>query len=446
MASISREPNGRRRIQFTAADGRRRSIRLGKVTQKQAEAVKVRIERLVAAGITGHAVDDETARWAASLDDALAEKLSRAGLIAERHYATLGPFLEDYFCKRIDVKPSTLEVWGHTRRNLLEFFGTGKPLRDITAGDAAEWRLYLIGLPLADTTVRKRCGFAKQFFAAASKKRLVTENAFIDLPSSARGNPSRFYFVTREEAAKVLDACPDAEWRLIFGLARYGGLRCPSETLKLRWEDVNWAENRFTVHSPKTEHHPGGESRVVPIFPELRPLFEAAWEASKPGAEYVITRYRDTRTNLRTQLRRIIRRAGLAPWTKPWVNLRSTRETELVESHPLHVVCAWIGNSQPIAAKHYLQVTDEHFAKAIRNSSPGDQGGAESGSPVVQNAAQQPAAAFRKEPQGSTQITRRSGVMPIPASICDVVQSHQAEGRGLEPPTGYPAPDFESGR
>ncbi len=32
----------------------------------------------------------------------------------------------------------------------------------------------------------------------------------------------------------------------------------------------------------------------------------------------------------------------------------------------MHVVCRWIGNSQPIAAKHYLQVTDEHFEKAVR--------------------------------------------------------------------------------
>ena len=34
----------------------------------------------------------------------------------------------------------------------------------------------------------------------------------------------------------------------------------------------------------------------------------------------------------------------------------------------MHVVCQWIGNSQPIAAKHYLQVTDDHFAKALRNA------------------------------------------------------------------------------
>jgi len=28
------------------------------------------------------------------------------------------------------------------------------------------------------------------------------------------------------------------------------------------------------------------------------------------------------------------------------------------------VVCAWIGNSQAVARKHYLQVTEEHFERA----------------------------------------------------------------------------------
>ena len=71
--------------------------------------------------------------------------------------------------------------------------------------------------------------------------------------------------------------------------------------------------------------------------------------------------------NLRTQLIRIIRRAGLEPWPKLFQNLRSTRETELAEEYPMHVVCAWIGNTKSVAAKHYLQVTDEHFRKAAQN-------------------------------------------------------------------------------
>jgi hypothetical protein len=35
----------------------------------------------------------------------------------------------------------------------------------------------------------------------------------------------------------------------------------------------------------------------------------------------------------------------------------------------MHVICAWIGNSEPVAAKHYLQVTDKHFMAAAGGSS-----------------------------------------------------------------------------
>jgi len=48
--------------------------------------------------------------------------------------------------------------------------------------------------------------------------------------------------------------------------------------------------------------------------------------------------------------------------------MRSSRETELAQKYPLHVVTAGIGNSAMIAAKHYLQVTEEDFAKAAKDS------------------------------------------------------------------------------
>lgn len=57
-------------------------------------------------------------------------------------------------------------------------------------------------------------------------------------------------------------------------------------------------------------------------------------------------------------------KAQLKPWPKLFQNLRSSRETELTQKFPLHVVCAWMGNSQAVAAKHYLQVTDDHFKAA----------------------------------------------------------------------------------
>jgi hypothetical protein len=121
------------------------------------------------------------------------------------------------------------------------------------------------------------------------------------------------------------------------------------------------------VHSPKTEHLENGGDRWVPLFPELRPILAEAFELAPEGTLYVINRCRDSNTNLRTQLQRIIRRAGLTAWPKLFHNLRASRETELAAQFPIHVVCAWIGNTEMIAAKHYLQVTETHYEQAAQN-------------------------------------------------------------------------------
>lgn len=46
--------------------------------------------------------------------------------------------------------------------------------------------------------------------------------------------------------------------------------------------------------------------------------------------------------------------------------MRASRQTELEETVPTHVVCRWLGNSPKVAQKHYLQVTDSHFEKAVQ--------------------------------------------------------------------------------
>ncbi|MCX5653722.1 MAG: hypothetical protein NTY65_03615 [Planctomycetota bacterium] len=98
----------------------------------------------------------------------------------------------------------------------------------------------------------------------------------------------------------------------------------------------------------------------------------------------MITRYRHTNQNLQTKLRRTLRKAGVTPWPKLYQNLRSTRQTELADRFPVHVVCAWLGNSAPVAMKHYLQVTDEHFRQAAQEA--------------VQKAVQPPSAATCQNP------------------------------------------------
>ena len=51
MASIGREHGGLR-ILFVSPDGKRKTLRLGKVSRRQVEAVKVKVEALLAAAIT----------------------------------------------------------------------------------------------------------------------------------------------------------------------------------------------------------------------------------------------------------------------------------------------------------------------------------------------------------------------------------------------------------
>ena len=53
---------------------------------------------------------------------------------------------------------------------------------------------------------------------------------------------------------------------------------------------------------------------------------------------------------------------GLFAWPDLLKNLRKTRQTELTNHFPQHVVCAWLGNSEKVAEQHYLHVTDGHMA------------------------------------------------------------------------------------
>jgi len=431
MASILKHPNGRRSIQFLDRDGKRHTIGLSKTSDRNAQAVRLRIEALVSASLSDGLPDDETARWVANLADKLADRLARAGLIPERARETLGAFLDAYSIARADVKGSTRTVYSHAVRNLKAYFGEDRDLRSISEGDALEWSRWLTTHEkLGFQTVRRRCGLAKQFFGHAVKKRLLDRNPFIELKAATGGNPAKYRFITRETTQAIIDACPDAQWRAIVALARYGGLRCPSEILTLTWDRIDWERDRINVYSPKTERYPGGANREIPLFLELRPYLDALWERAKPGEPRVITRYEyhGQQTNLRTQFDRIVRQAGFEPWPKAWQNLRSSRETELAETWPLHVVTAWIGNSEPVARKHYLQVTAEHFERAVR-AAPG-------AAPEAESAAKSAADTARQEKTEETQNPTDSKVTASGVFSRLLLSTPQVGPAGLEPATG----------
>ncbi len=210
---------------------------------------------------------------------------------------------------------------------------------------------------------------------------------------------------------------------------------CPSEHLAIRWGDVDWENNRISVPSPKTEHLPGGSYRTLPLFPEMCPYLEAAFDQAKAGTEFVINRYRCKNQSFRTQFQIILRRAGVKAWEQLFHNLRASRETELTEKHPLHVVCDWIGNSAIIASRHYLQLMDDHFAKALEIDP--DQSGAECGALSVitgpQNTAQHSSAEGSKKVKKVKKPQENRAQVPPAAATCSAVQDYSIPRRGVEP-------------
>jgi hypothetical protein len=175
------------------------------------------------------------------------------------------------------------------------------------------------------------------------------------------------------------------------------------------------------VASPKTEHHEGKDSRDRPIFPErAKPLHEV-FDQAEDRAEYVIVRYCRANCNLRTQRKRILKRAGLEPWPRLLQNLRSTRETELAGEYPLHVVTYWIGNTAWIAAKHYLQIPDEIYEKAAQNAA---------------HAAQQALAVVCTESHKDPQESPINADFAVIGAEIGFAQNEPVEAGGFEPQKG----------
>ncbi len=399
MASISTDANGNHKVQFTNCNGKRKTVYLGGMPMKDVKEVRTKIKALNAATLSKSDPDREVSRWVGEIPDWLAKKLAGVGLIAPREKriedaTNIDAFISRYLIERVDLKPSTVVQLQQVQNNLRKFVGDKMTLREFTAGHADAFKASLTST-MADNSVRRNLGRSRQFFEAAVRKRLIDCTPFAHLKGLAsKGNAERFQFVTLAETKKVIDAAPDAQWRLIIALARYGGLRTPSETLALKWSDIDWVRQRIRVPSPKTERC-GKSFREIPLFPELVPYLEDVDELAAKGTEYVVTRYRDASQNLRTTMLKIIRRAGLEPWERVFQNLRASRQTELSQHFPAHVVCGWMGNSEAVAGEHYLHTTEDDFQKATQNPT---QSGAE-----------------MSETGGNTQPTRSSENAKAPA-------------------------------
>jgi integrase len=371
MASVNKDSKGRWRVQFKI--GKRHTLRLGRqISEKAANEVGRHIDQILESRKHGLAVPADTVMWIANLPNELRLQLVQMKVIEDtgsRAVSTLGGFLSEYLRSRTDIEAGTKSNLETAKRWLIEFFGEQRQLDSITPGEADEYRVWLGSEgKQAPNTVKRLCGRAKQFFRAALRRRVIRENPFQDMKKLIVGaSPrERIKDIDAVTVQRVLDACPNAHWRAIFALARYGGMRVPSEIVLLRWGDIDWTNGTILVNCQKTKGHEGKELRITPLFPELRRELEA-WRAEAPkDREFVLKAAISPKTNLRTGLIKILKRAGIKPWPKLYQNLRSSRVRELRnQGFRENIVAQWLGHSVKIADEHYDQITDDQFRRAI---------------------------------------------------------------------------------
>jgi len=447
MASLNRDKgrNGTTllRIQFVDGSGDRRAIRLGAVPVKVAQEVLRRVEELVATQVAGVAHSADLAGWLRDLPDDTHGKLAAVGLVTPRVAAdvvTLERLLLS-FVEKASVKAGTLAAYKQTLDSLLEFYGPQKPITAITTEDADGWRNWIAkdkkgqkrttaDNRLAPATQAKRIMVAKQAFHKAVRWGLLVKSPFADLRAGSQVNVSRSFYVSAEVANDVMEACPGVEWRVVVALARYGGLRCPSEVGSVTWSDIDWDKGRLTVRSKKTEHH-GGEHavRVVPIQPALREVLDDAWEQAASGEELVAPKAAGCAVNLRTTLEKIILRAGHKPWPRLLQNLRASCATDWVEKYPAHVAAKWLGHSPAVAAAHYLQAREHHFDDVVGG---GSKCGAESGALEAQNRAQQASVEIRSTSYQTKETVVPLGKTTVSSGDTELVYKQTVGGTGFE--------------
>ena len=372
-----------KRVRFWI-NGKKESISIGRATNRVGEKFCTLLDELLEHKALGINLSPSLSKQVQTLDPKILKRLVSFGLVSTNLGGTLQDFGKDF----IDTHSKTLSFDAKRKlenelKRLTEFF-PGRKLSSITELDAQEYRQHLElkgnqrtkGEGLSPAQVNRSCGYASQIFQAAIKARLITENPFEQVEKGNLTNKEKFYFVSNQEFEQLIECVPRWQVRLALALGRYAGIRLPSEAVRLRWEDVHFGDGTeqdpgyMMIENVKTKHHPTvSEYRKVPIFPELLPYLQEAWQMSEDGAVWAIegvegfdkNRDNPTKPNLRRSVLRSRKKAGLTEWPDVLKNLRKTRQTELTNYFPQHVVCAWLGNSERVAEKHYLHVTDEHI-------------------------------------------------------------------------------------
>lgn len=346
-------------------------LRANKHTENDAQQLAGILGAIVDAYNHGSKVDDKTLAFL-DLFPNEKKKLTKRGFIATVKEKTLVDLWEEYERDHVDNwKPYTINHKKQGRKWFFRFFPPDGIASTLTKRDAQSYRNWLAQFvaeeKLAESTAGDHFGDAKTLFKWAFENDVLSFNPFQTIKGFSKTNSARQFYVDHDMTRKLLNVSPSKEWSALILLARRVGLRVPSESNLLRWDDVDFKSGLLTVHSPKTERHKGKDKRVVPLFPDVAEALRQLKDEQRRNGEkspFVLPVLRGIDKNLRTHLERLVFRAGLEKWPKLFQNLRASAATDIYRRYGEKTEAEWVGHNPDVAMKHYLQVLPADIANA----------------------------------------------------------------------------------
>jgi integrase len=354
-------------IQFFDLAGIRRTLRTGVTDRQGAEHIRLHVDNLLAAKRAAIPLPAATAEWLGRVDAQFRGKLETLGLVeprAERRVPTLGQLIDEFIeYQKPRVKPQTLAMLHNVVGRLLTCLPADRPIDQIAPKDAD--KVYQeCRSQLAQSTANKHVAIVRSIFNFACEREYIAKNPFRHIRGlRVIGDSKRKQYIPTKRVRQLLGKIPDPELRLAIVLARWCGLRIPSEIKELRWRDILWKKNRIVIRSPKTEHHAGKGMRMPRLFPIVRRYLEAL-RRLRPDAGPDDHVFRPAmRCNPHWLANFQCRKLGIRPWPKFFTNLRASCATDLAERYPSHVCEAWLGHTERVANTHYRMVTENYYRR-----------------------------------------------------------------------------------
>jgi len=192
-------------------------------------------------------------------------------------------------------------------RNLVRFFGN-KPLGAITPEDVRKYRQQRVGpngRPLAIQTINHDHTALVHMLNVARSPQfgLIKDNPAAHVPKPNPQN-ERDRIANGEEWRRLLDASAPHLKRILLVLYTLGPRR--GELLSLEWPDVDMHRREFTLR-----HTKNGESRTVPMTPDVYRVFTELWQERRLDTQLVFLYKGLPMRDVKTAFDKACKRAGI---------------------------------------------------------------------------------------------------------------------------------------